>query len=590
MATYRQYIGSYTVSVLNGKKCDCYLRVETRTDIVGNKTVLEYWLDREGTTPSDDIKFSITLNGTKHNTREISIGYEEKIKLAEYAVSHYEDGSFGTVSTDFVLYANYSELLYMWLFHENCSLSFNVENIDRSTPQVYLKSTSADRFGKNASAVFEFEQWDGLSASVLNVSRSTLILKGLDYFQAVSRTKESLNADSVTVSPLPDGTYSVTAERLNNINQNTEYVFSLDSAESQDIAPLTSGKSYEFEISVTSENGNTGTAVGVIRIPQRVTSFSCESNIDIVIDENETLEYSILPANSEEQRVSFFSSDTEIAEIDEYGTVTPLSEGSCKITVIPKDDGAEPFAYKVYPDGGYFRTSDGEWTQTDKIFSNSTGFIKVSATDVFVYTGRGGDGAASVLWYDSNKNFISAAEYAGTIAGTSATAEIHPLEGAEYVRFQSFGYSASIVELNAVRYAYGAPFKGECIVTVALTQGYPELPGDVRYLTAKLFSKINIAAEFVRNELTKQGTTVEDFSDSKITGRNHPVTEIMRVFSNMESNCHKLRKSAVSHGINISSLPESPQTVTRQNDNWYTIVNTWIAFLNELHSKLNGGG
>ena len=589
MATYRQYIGSYTVLTFSGnKQCDCYLRVETSTDIVKNCTMLEFYLDREGEwTASDNIKYQITLNGQEGKTKSLDdVG--KSTYLTSITLDHYEDGSHDTVNIDFELYANYSDLFYTWRFHESCSLSFDVENIDRSTPQVYIKNTSADRFGKNVSAVFEFEQWDGLSASVLNVSRSTLTLKGLDYFQAVSRTKESLNADSVTVSPIPDGTYSVTAERLNNINQNTEYVFSLDSAESQDIAPLTSGKSYELEISVTSENGNTGTAVGVLRIPQRVTSFSCESNIDLVIDENETLEYSISPTNAEEQRVSFFNSDPEIAKIDEYGTVTPLSEGSCKITVIPNDDGAEPFAYKSYPDGGYYHTPNGEWIQTDKVFSKSTGLIKISETDVFVYTGRGGDGAASALWYDDSKIFISAVEYSGTIEGTSATVEIYPPENATYVRFQSFGYSESNIELNAVRYAYGAPFKGECIVTVALTQGYPTLPENVQFLTAKLFSKINIAAEFVKKELAAFGANVEEFADSSIEGNSHPVLHIREKLEATEINCRKLKAAAKAQGITVESVSET-QDFNKVNSNWYFIINNWILFLNDLHNKINGG-
>lgn len=589
MATHKQYIGSYTVLTLAGnKQCNCYLRVETATDIAKNCTLLEFYLDREGEwTASDDIKYQITLNGQEGYTKSLE-GVGKSTYLTSITLNHYEDGSHDTVNIDFELYANYSDLLFRWLFHESCSLSFNVKDIDRSTPQVYIKSTTADRFGKNVSVVFAFEQWDDLSVSKLNVSRSRLILKGLDYFQAVSRTKESLNADEIKISALADGTYCVIAERLHNISQDTEYVFNLDSAESQDIAPLTSGRKYEFEISVTSENGNTGTATGILRIPQRVTAFSCESNIDLIMGQNENLEYSIYPANALIQGVRFETSDTEIAEISPSGSISPVSEGSCKITVIPDDDGAEPFACTAYPDGGYYHK--GYWRASANIFSKSTGLIKVSSTDVFVYTGRGGNGVASVLWYNDYNYCYSTAEYSGTTEGASATVEIHPPEGAEYVRFQSFGDSASNIELNVVRYEYGMPFKAECLVTVAITQGFPVLPENVQFLTAKLFSKINIATEFLRDKLTEQGANVETFSDSKFTGRNHPVTEIIREISNMESNCHKLRKSAVSHGINITTLPENPRAVTKQNTNWYTIVNIWIAFLNELHSKLNGGG
>lgn len=593
MATYRQHIGSYTVLTFSGnKQCDCYLRVETSTNIVKNCTVLEFYLDREGEwTASDDIKYQITLNDQEGQTKKL-YGVGKSTYLTSITIDHYEDGSHDTVNIDFELYANYSDLFYTWRFHESCSLSFDVEDIDRSSPEVVIRKMSVDRFGKNAFINFSYEQFNGFGFSKLSATEAKLIIKGLDSFQVSNRSEQSLGVEkySTEYSETVGGValYNLTASRTSDIRQDTVYTFNLDSADSQDIAPLTSGKSYIFEITVTCENGNTGTAVGVLKVPQRVTSFSCESNIDLVIDENETLEYSILPANSEEQRVSFFSSDTEIAEIDEYGTVTPLSEGSCKITVIPNDDGVEPFAYKSYPDGGYYHTPNGEWIQTDKVFSKSTGLIKISETDVFVYTGRGGDGAASVLWYDDSKIFISAVEYSGTIEGTSATVEIYPPENATYVRFQSFGYSESNIELNAVRYAYGAPFKGECIVTVALTQGYPTLPENVQFLTAKLFSKINIAAEFVKKELAAFGANVEEFADSSIEGNSHPVLHIREKLEATEMNCRKLKEAAKTQGITVESVFET-QGFNKVNNNWYFIINNWILFLNDLHNKINGG-
>lgn len=591
MATYRQYIGSYTVLTLSGnKQCDNYLRLETTTDIVKNCTVIEYYLDREGYSPSDEIKWRITVNGDKGSLWEESISNNEAVFLGRRTLDHNIDGYLGTVNIDFELWSDYSSLLYIWTFHESCTLSFAAADIDRSKPDVYITQTSADRFGKNASVSFRFEQWNDLSISTLAFMEAKIILKGLDQFQANNRTAQSLGTDSSSAAyaETVNGVayYNLTAIKTSGLAQDAEYTFTLDSADSQDIAPLTSGKMYEFEISVTSENGNIGTVTGTLKIPQRITAFSCEEKIDIILGQEDSVDYSISPTNAQEQGVSFLSSDTEIAEIDEAGIITPISEGSCKITVIPYDDGAEPFSFTEHR--GYYHTPNGEWIDAETVYSKSTGLIKVSDSDRFIYTGRGGDGVASVLWYDKYRTFISAAEYAGTIAGTAATVELYPPEGAEYVRFQSFGYALADVELSVVRYAYAEAFKGECIVTVALTQGFPELPENVQFLSAKLFSKINIAAEFVRDELTVLGATVEEFADSTIAGKNHPILKVREKLEATHSNCLKLKSAAEAQGRLPEGLSEK-QSLEKANKNWYTLVNGWILLLNSIHNQINGG-
>jgi len=594
MATYRQYIGTYKIYTLAGiQQCACYIRVETTTDIVKNTTKIDYYLDREGTSLDDEIKFNITVNGNKRKYSSRKISGASELHLTNDVINHNEDGTFGTVSIEFEIHANYNDLLYVWRFHESCTFSFSLENIDRSTPGVYLKSTSADRFGKNISISFFFEQWNDISPSKLAATKAKLTLKGLDWHQAISRTASSLNADSSSTALAETvggvNLYTLTALKTSGLKQGDNITFTLDSADSQDIAPLTSGKIYDFEIAVTSENGNVGTLYGKLKIPQRITAFSCEDKIELVMGQEETIEYSIFPTNSEEQKVSFFSSDGEIAEVDEQGTVMPKAEGSCKITVIPNDDGAEPFDYDLNnPHGGYYHTQNGEWITTSEVFSKSTGLIKVASTDEFVYTGRGENGIASVLWYGSDKSFISAEEYAGTIEGTAVTKEIYPPEGAEYVKFQSVNYADGTVNLNVVRYAFGEAFKGECIVTVSLTQGFPELPENVQYLTAKLFTKINKASEFVKAELKELGGTVEDFSNSSITGNNHPVLQIREKLEAMEENCQKLKVAAVSQGFSMETLPIS-QSFEKANNNWYVIINNWILFLNDLHNQINGG-
>ncbi len=478
MATYRQHIGTYTVSTLSGsKQCDCYLRAETTTDISGNRTLIKLYIDREGYLADDEIRFRVTVNGNKHDTRRSIFSYgADWMWFDTLTLDHDTDGYFGTVSIEFELHAHYSDLFYVWRFNESCTLNFNTEDIDRSTPDVYLVKTSADRYGKNVSISFFFEQWDGLSKSKLAITQSQLTLKGLDYFQASNRSAQSLGADSssISVSDTIDGVilYNLIATKTSGLKKDTTYTFMLDSAESQDIAPFISGKAYEYEITVTSENGNTGHLTGILQIPQKVTGFSCENTLDMIIGDTAELEYSVFPANAQEQGVLFESSDTNVAEIDANGVITAKAEGPCIITATTVDGG----------------------------------------------------------------------------------------------------------------------FSAYCSVTVLSTAGFPVLNEVVNYLTVTYFNKLLVAVDFVKDELISIGASVDELEEISLTGKHHPVTEIMSAFVAMEANCQKLRASAAAQGITISSLPSTAQTIHKQNYNWIIVVNTWIAFLNELHSKINGGG
>lgn len=230
MATYRQEIGTFTNTGTINNKTTCYLRCETSVDIVKNTTNVNYYLEREGYAYSDKIKFNITVNGREEKYNQRHIYSEKELCVASNVINHSEDGTFGTVSIEFELFANHSDLLNVWLFHESCILSFNTENIDRSTPDVYLVKTSADRYGKNVSISFSFDQWNGISASSLSAIQAQLVLKGLDYFQASNRSAQSLGADSssIAVSGTSNGVslYNLIAIKTTKLKQNTTYTFS----------------------------------------------------------------------------------------------------------------------------------------------------------------------------------------------------------------------------------------------------------------------------------------------------------------------------------------------------------------------------
>ena len=100
--------------------------------------------------------------------------------------------------------------------------------------------------------------------------------------------------------------------------------------------------------------------------------------------------------------------------------------------------------------GGYY-TIQGEWQEEQQYKAKYTDLIAVSYGDEFVYTGLGIWHAASVLWYDSEKNLISYEQYGEwgkNLPTVHITAPIH----ASFVRFCSFDSLTTSVILR-VSYA-----------------------------------------------------------------------------------------------------------------------------------------
>lgn len=95
--------------------------------------------------------------------------------------------------------------------------------------------------------------------------------------------------------------------------------------------------------------------------------------------------------------------------------------------------------------GGYYMTSNGKWVDGENVYSKVTNLIPVFEGDSFIYTGRGEWGAASVLWYDENKNFLSGEEYySEDTRDHVATVTIEVPDGAVWAVFQTFDYDSEV--------------------------------------------------------------------------------------------------------------------------------------------------
>ena len=132
-------------------------------------------------------------------------------------------------------------------------------------------------------------------------------------------------------------------------------------------------------------------------------------------------------------------------------------------------------------------------------------------------------------------------------------------------------------------------YTADCIVTVVDTSRFPTLNYFTKYLSIVDVSRIIFACTFLSNELTEHGATVEELAIITIQGRSQPINSIRGIFEKIENNCNKLRTAAVSAGIEINSLPELRE-INKSNVDWIVIVNGWIDLLNEIHTKINGGG
>lgn len=465
-------MATYSTKIMTHDDVDYYLEVEEIPNIVDYTVTLKFYLVTSQKN-KDYIKLDLTVNGEelfdgKKCEYDYSTDYyATRRPLPYYSYSKtYPLPEAGTLhfDVDFKLWIDYSSLFYIWKTSGTASLSFDSTWVDNSSPVINNIKIQADRYGLNASALFEAEH------DTYALSSIQLTLKGLSNLQASSRMNIANGADSWAKTANADGTYNLVLTKNANLSLYENVAFDLNASTPED-APLDSGKSYSYEILVTALNGKSATAVGVLDVPQKVTEFSCENTLDLIIGDIAELEYSVFPANAQEQGVLFESSDANVAEIDANGVITAKAEGPCIITATTVDGG----------------------------------------------------------------------------------------------------------------------FSAYCSVTVLSTAGFPKLYEVVDYLTVTYFNKLLFAVDFVKDELISIGASVDELEEISLTGKNHPVTEIMAAFVAMESNCQKLRTAATSQGLTVSSL-SSTQTINKQNYNWIIVVNTWIAFLNELHSKINGGG
>ena len=245
-----------------------------------------------------------------------------------YTYQHDSSGN-GTFTVSAEIKAD--SLLMVYRTVGSAEISENYTSVDTSLPTVSNFKISADKYGLNARVSFD------VAHSTYKVNEVIFVLKNLTLTQADKRTKHSLYAALDTAT----NDYSLVFEKY-PMSLSGSVAFNLD-ADIPSEAPLKSGGSYNWKLTVKAQNGKSVVKTGTLKVPQKVTGITCDSIINIMQGETAQLNYSVIPTNAQLQTVTFTSSDTSVATVNANGVITAkeISEAfkTAVITVKTTDGG-----------------------------------------------------------------------------------------------------------------------------------------------------------------------------------------------------------------------------------------------------------
>ena len=111
--------------------------------------------------------------------------------------------------------------------------------------------------------------------------------------------------------------------------------------------------------------------------------------------------------------------------------------------------------------GGYYN-SNGAWVEDSQATGQRTNLIPVNEGDRFEVTSAA-KYQASVIWFDSSENKISHETYGGS-GKDPVTATVTAPSGAAYVRFYSYGFSATYLAVKPLNESYAWASTGHAFV------------------------------------------------------------------------------------------------------------------------------
>lgn len=335
-----EYIIDFSMERNHRSDVSFRLFIKEDTDLVRKTTVLSAAIqcrNVSGEIIHDyDYEAVIKINGntlvddTFYNRSLSASGNYETLQQRTLTVNHDSNGNASaTVSAEIKA----DKIAFISIYQTKGSASFSgaLTKIDVSAPFVRDISASANRYGLDAGVNMT------VGHSSYSLSSVVFTLKGLTREQANGRYGAPTQADKSDYVQAADGTYSLILKKTKNLTSLNEIFFDLDSKFTGD--PLDSGKTYSYTVLLTAISSATFTFYGSFYVPQKVTGVSCESLVELKKGDTHQFEYQVIPYNSEEQSVTFSSSNTAVATVDALGRITAENDGVCVVNVTTIDGG-----------------------------------------------------------------------------------------------------------------------------------------------------------------------------------------------------------------------------------------------------------
>ena len=241
-------------------------------------------------------------------------------------------GSF-TVTAEF----SAEKVLGIYATKGTINFTHDYELINQTAPTISSHAVKSNRYGRDTTFYLN------ASHSSYNLN-AQLTIDGLTYEQATAHSGFSWYIGSVHVtskSTGSNGSYSIIYDfEFNNKTVSGNWLINLISGAITDSKYYNSGQSYQYKLKVSAENNKGITVSGVMAVPQKVLQITCDSEIAVNLQGSAVnINACVLPDTSEEQGITYSSSDSEIATVDGNGDVTAVSEGVCVITAVSNDGG-----------------------------------------------------------------------------------------------------------------------------------------------------------------------------------------------------------------------------------------------------------
>ena len=164
--------------------------------------------------------------------------------------------------------------------------------------------------------------------------------------QAVTRI--SLSQTSLTLSIGNSQTLTATVYPDNAANKTLSWESSNTNIATVDqYGKITAKAKGTCTITCRATDGSGKYATCAVTVVQYVTGISIRSSLSLAIGKSQTLSVTVYPSDASNKTVSWSSSDSNIASVDQSGTVTAKAKGTCTITCSATDGSGKYATCKV---------------------------------------------------------------------------------------------------------------------------------------------------------------------------------------------------------------------------------------------------